>query len=216
MTIATANDHSVGRPRSRRGEPPWEIALLYPVQGQWTEAEYLALQDKTNLLLELSDGCIEVLSMPNPFHQWIVRFLFEALRAFTRGRLPGEVFFAPLPIRLWAGKYRDPDIVYLKPGRITNPQHQPQGADMAIEVVSTDGEDRERDLVTKCDEYARAGIAEYWVVDPQAFKITVLTLEGQTYRLYGEFGRGQTAASVLLPGFAVSVDAVFASGQGGV
>jgi len=48
-------------PSSREGEPPWEIAILFPLQRQWTEAEYLSLQKRTNLLVELSDGCIEVL-----------------------------------------------------------------------------------------------------------------------------------------------------------
>lgn len=34
-------------------------------------------------------------------------------------------------------------------------------------------------------------------------------LESEQYAEHGVFGRGQTAASVLLPSFAVSVDAVF-------
>jgi Uma2 family endonuclease len=217
MSTAIVDDYlRVARPPSRRGDPPWEIAMLYPAQGQWSEAEYLALQDRTNLLVELSDGCIEVLAMPNALHQRIVLFLLDVLRAFIRGRLVGEVLFAPLPIRLWAGKYRDPDIVYLAPGRITDPHRQPSGADLAVEVVSDDARDRERDLVTKRDEYARAGIAEYWIVDPQEHRITVLSLEGVTYRVHGEFTGGQTATSVLLSGFAVSVDAVFAAGQTGV
>ncbi|MEO8164765.1 MAG: Uma2 family endonuclease [Betaproteobacteria bacterium] len=214
MSTTTIDGRLIERPRSRLGDPPWEIAVLYPAQGQWTEAEYLALQNRTNLLVELSDGCIEVLPMPNPLHQRIVKFLFRVLEAFVLGLGSGEVLFAPLPVRLGPGKYRDPDIVYLKPGRVTDPRHQPQGADLAIEVVSADEEDRERDLVTKRDEYARAGISEYWIVDPREFKITVLTLDGQSYRMYGEFGGGQMATSVLLPGFGVLVDAVFASGQG--
>jgi Uma2 family endonuclease len=215
MSTVIADDRPLQRPRSRLGDPPWEIAILYPAQGQWTENEYLALQNRTNLLVELSEGCIEVLPMPNPFHQWIVRFLFEALRTFVRGRLPGEVLFAPLPIRLWPGKYRDPDVLYLKPGRIADPHQQPHGADLAIEVVSDEEEDRRRDLVIKRLEYAQAGIVEYWIVDPREHKVVVLALDGQGYRLHGDFGRGEVATSALLPGFTVSVDAVFAAGQGG-
>ena len=121
----------------------------------------------------------------------------------------GEVFFAPLPIRLWPGKFRDPDIVYLKPGRISDPHHQPQGADLVVEVVSEDDEDRRRDLETKRQEYAEAGIAEYWIVDPKERKITVLKLEGSAYRLHGEFGHGATVSSALLPHLsAPAVDAV--------
>lgn len=200
-------------PRSRPGDPAWEIAMLFPAQGHWSEEEYLALQRRTNLLVELSNACIEVLPMPSPLHQRIVKFLFRMLEAFVLASGTGEVLFAPLPVRLWSGKYRDPDIVYLRPGRITDPRQQPRGADLAMEVVSEDEADRQRDLVTKRDEFAQAGIAEYWIVDRQEHKITVLALEGQAYRVHGEFGRGSVATSRLLPGFTVPVDAVFAAGQ---
>lgn len=199
--------------RSRVGEPAWEIAVLFPPQGGWTETEYLALQKRSNQLVELSDGYIEVLPMPSPFHQRVVRFLFRLLEQFVLGAGCGEVLFAPLPIRLKPGKFRDPDIVYLRSGRIVDPHHQPHGADLAIEVVSDDEEDRQRDLETKRAEYAEAGIAEYWIVDPREHTILVLALAGSAYRVHGEFTRGATAASLLLSGFTVSVDAVFAAGE---
>ena len=82
-----------------------------------------------------------------------------------------------------------------------------EGADLVMEVVSDD--DRRRDLQTKRFEYARAGIPEYWIVDPQLEQVTVLVLaDGNRYRQHGCFQRGQRAASVLLAGFDVDVDAV--------
>jgi hypothetical protein len=50
------------RVTERTGEPTWEIAHLFPIQGDWTEAEYLALD--TNHLIEFSDGHLEFLPMP--------------------------------------------------------------------------------------------------------------------------------------------------------
>ena len=90
---------------------------------------------------------------------------------------------------------------------------QPEGADLVVEVVSEGEENRERDLVKKREEYAKAGISEYWIVDPQEKQITVLVLEGQTYREHGVFKPGTVATSFLLAGFSASVDAVFAAGQ---
>ena len=58
------------------GGPAWEIALLFPPQGEWSETEYLALD--TNHLVEFSDGCIEVLPMATIFHQRIVEYLFDS------------------------------------------------------------------------------------------------------------------------------------------
>jgi Uma2 family endonuclease len=198
-------------PISRLGEPVWEIAHLFPTQGNWSEPEYLALD--TNRLIEFSDGCLEVLPMPTPFHQLIVDFLVTLLKEFVAARAVGRVFYAPMPIRLWSGKYREPDVVFLKPGRIRDPHSQPQGADLVMEVLSEGEENRKRDLETKPAEYARAGVAEYWIVDPQERRITVLALEGTAYRTHGVFGLGEAATSVLLPGFSVSVDAAFAAGE---
>jgi hypothetical protein len=61
---------------------------------------------------------------------------------------------------------------------------------------------------------ARARIAECWIVDPLEHCITLLALDGLSYRVHGAFGRGATATAVLLPGFAVYVDATFAAGEG--
>lgn len=193
---------------SQRGEPAWEVALLFPPQGEWTESAYLALD--TNRLIELSDGCLEFLPMPTVFHQLIVNFLHRSLQAYVAAHASGFVLFAPLPVRLGPGKFREPDIVYVRRERVPNLRGQPQGADLAMEVVSEGAENRKRDLEIKRQEYAQAGISEYWIVDPQEQRITVLTLDGQSYRVHGEFVPGMQATSVLLPGLSVDVKAVFA------
>ena len=197
---------------SRPGEPAWQIALLFPEQGDWSENDYLALD--TGKLVEFEDGCIEVLPMPTLLHQAIVDYLHSLLKAFVAAQSLGRVFFAPIPVRLRAGKYREPDIFFLRPERISDMRTSPEGADLIVEVVSEGAENRKRDLEDKVRDYAEAGVSEYWIVDPELRRITVLTLEGVAYRLHGEFGPGQTATSVLLAGFAVDVNAVFAAGEG--
>lgn len=46
------------RSTSRKGEPLWAIAQLFPYQGYWSEDDYLDLN--TNHLVEFSDGYYEV------------------------------------------------------------------------------------------------------------------------------------------------------------
>jgi Uma2 family endonuclease len=172
-------------------EPAWEVALLFPAQGAWSEEDYLHLD--TNHLVEFSDGKIEVLPMPSDKHQSIVFFLSALLGAFAR-KIGGKVLFAPLRLRLWPDKIREPDLLFLADAG--DPRRQNAywtGADLVVEVVSPD--DPVRDLVTKRSEYAQAGIPEYWIVDPQAETITVLRLEDATYAEHGVFGRGETATS---------------------
>jgi Uma2 family endonuclease len=84
-----------------------------------------------------------------------------------------------------------------------------RGADLVMEIVKGDAEDRRRDMVVKRAEYARAGIAEYWIVDPQEEQITVLHLSGKRYVVHGQFSRGEAATSHLLAGFGVDVAAAF-------
>jgi Uma2 family endonuclease len=188
----------------RRGDPAWDIALLFPAQGEWSEEEYLALD--TNHLVEFSDGFIEVLPMPNILHQLLVKYLHGRLEAFVQSRALGLALFAPLSVRLWPGKFREPDLIYLRPGRVKDRRGQPEGADLVMEIVSEGDENRERDLVIKRAEYAKAGIAEYWIVDPETRRVVVLTLEGDIYREHGSFCPGQHATSPLLQGFEIDVD----------
>jgi Uma2 family endonuclease len=196
---------------SRVGDLVWELAALYPPQGEWSEEEYLGLD--TNHLIEFSDGRLEFLPMPTPFHQLIVDFLHSLLKAFVAERRLGHVFFAPLPVRLRVGKYREPDVVFVKPARLKTLRGQPRGADLVMEVLSEGEENRKRDLQIKRKEYAAARISEYWIVDPEERTITVLTLAGKRYRVHGKFSEGAEATSGLLKGFRVPVAEVFAVGS---
>jgi Uma2 family endonuclease len=195
-------------PHPKRGEPAWDLALMYPLQGDWSVEDYLRLD--TGMLVEYNDGFIRVLPMPNMLHQWIVQFLFRVLDDYVKSRGLGEVFLAPLPIELPRQRYREPDVTFVRPERIERMKGQPRGADLVIEVVSEGRENRQRDYVEKRAEYAAAGIAEYWIVDPEERKLTVLVLDGDRYREGGVFHAGDTAASVALPGLTVPVCDVFA------
>jgi Uma2 family endonuclease len=190
--------------------PTWEIAHLFPDQGQWTEEEYLGLD--TNRLVEFSKGVLEFPPMPTTSHQLIVVYLYGLLASFVKANNLGVALLAALPIKLWRGKFREPDVVFMAREHMDRMFEQFwQGADLVMEVVSGGKKDRRRDLVEKPVEYARAKIGEYWIVDPQAELINVLRLRGKKYAVHGEFGPGTMATSALLPGFSVDVSAVFAA-----
>jgi Uma2 family endonuclease len=182
---------------------PEAILDWLPDQGYWSDEDYLMLSKRTNRLVELTDGFIEELPVPTDKHQAIADFLFSLLKIFV-GRA-GRVRYAPLRLRIRPRKFREPDILLLLDAR--DPRRSDKfwsGADLVVEVVSPDKP--ERDRVEKRLDYAEGGIPEYWIVDPAAETITVLHLEGNAYTEHGIFARGETATSVLLPGFAVSVD----------
>lgn len=204
----------VPQPDSDHGEWAWQIATLYPQQGRWTEEEYLSLTDSLNRFIEFTDGRLEFLAMPTLEHQRIVRFLFRVLDSFTETHRLGEVLFAVLRVYIREGKYREPDIVFkLAENYSKNEGRYYQGSDLVVEVVSDDDESRERDYETKVKDYAEAGIPEYWIVDPQEQKITVLALDGDKYAEHCIARPGDSADSRLLKGFAVNAAAVFEAGK---
>jgi Uma2 family endonuclease len=201
-------------PPAQSGGPAWDIARLFPRQGDWTEDDYLALD--TNRLVELTDGCVEVLPLATPFHQLIVFYLAKVLDAFVRSRRLGLAIIAPSPIRLMPGKMREPDVFFIAANRVSSTRQPFEEISLAIEVVSDGEESRRRDLVTKRAEYAQASIPEYWIVDPAVQTITVLQLPpGEShYVVFGEFGVSTRASSCLLPEFSVDVGETFAAGEG--
>jgi Uma2 family endonuclease len=194
--------------------PAWEIAQLFPDQGDLGEADYLRLTDSSRRLVEFTDGRIEVLPMPTEEHQAIVFFLTTLLKAFIAQKKLGWAVALPFRVRIADSRFREPDILFLSE---KNSSHRDNRfwthADLVVEVVSED--DRQRDLIQKRRDYAAAGIAEYWIVDPRNQSITVLQLKRGKYLVHSEATRTGTVRSALLKGFTADVAEVFAAGRNG-
>jgi Uma2 family endonuclease len=189
-------------------EPAWDVARLFPPQGGWSEEEYLGLPG--NHLTEFDHGRIEVLDMPSELHQQLVAYLYRTLLDLLSASKLGTVLFAPFPIKLWEGKIREPDLVFMRrehAGR-RHEKHW-RGADLVMEVMSPD--DPRRDSEIKKREYAMAGIPEYWLIDPVGRTVTVFFLDefADRYSVHGVFQSGSEASSPNLPGFVVDVQDLF-------
>jgi Uma2 family endonuclease len=188
----------------------WEVATLFPAQGEWTESAYLDLTDGTNKRVELTDRRLEFLPMPTEVHQALIRFLFFALYQFVDRDKLGEVYDSGLRVRLLEGNIRQPDIVFLHKDHFHLRHNRVwDGADLVMEVVSDDIKDRKRDYEEKLADYAAANIAEYWIADPETRTLLIHELVAGKYQVQGEHKSG-IASSVFLPGFAIDVTKLFA------
>jgi len=195
-------------------EPAWEIARLFPPQGHWSEASYLSFTESLNQLVELVDGCVEVLEMPTKSHQTMVQYLLNALVTFLASGRLGDAISAPYRVRLRDQTFREPDIVvYLTENLGRFGERYGEGADLVVEVVSGDAASRNRDYQDKRRDYAEARIPEFWIVDPAERRILVLSLDGDAYAVSGESVLGDEAESKLLNGFRVSVAGVLQAGD---
>ena len=198
---------------SSNGEPTWEAAYLLPEQGNWTEEDFLKFH--TNRMAELVDGRLEILPMPTWLHQLILELLFDTVRDHIRqSRRGGKILMAPLPTRLFARTIREPDLLYLKEENLPKDvRGYPDKIDLAIEIVSSGEDARKRDYIDKRADYAKAGVAEYWIVDPDELRVTVLTLVGAEYQIAQECRPGDIARSILLSGLELPVNQIWALGK---
>ncbi|MCC6792702.1 MAG: Uma2 family endonuclease [Thermomicrobiales bacterium] len=125
---------------------------------------------------ELLGGEIFVTASPSKKHVWLVNLLTFELTAQLRGRNLGQVFAGPVDVRLTPHDVVVPDIVFIRQERLhIFGERCIEGApDLIVEVLSPST--RSRDLTIKMQLYARTGVQEYWLVDPDLSTITVYVL----------------------------------------
>jgi Uma2 family endonuclease len=198
---------------SQEPEYAWEVATLYPEQGEWSEEEYLSLTDQSRRRIEFTDGRLEFLPMPTEVHEAIVQFLLFAVLNFVEKNKLGKVYSNGIRLRIRPRKIRLPDIIFLHKNHFHARHNRVwDGADLVMEAVSDDPKDQKRDY-EKLADYAEAKVAEYWIVDPQQQQIIIHRLDGDHYVVHGTFCRGQQASSILLAGFAVDVTSLLAAAE---
>ncbi len=198
-------------PLSSEPDYAWEVATLFPEQGEWSEEEYLELTDHSNRRIEFTEGRLEFLAMPTEVHEALIQFLFFALHSFVQQSQLGKVYSNGIRLRIRPRKIRLPDVIFLHKDHFHARHNRVwDGADVVMEVVSDDPKDRRRDYEQKLIDYADAKVAEYWIVDFERKAVIVRHLDGERYAICGEFTQGQQATSVSLNGFAVDVTALFA------
>ena len=156
---------------------------------------------------ELARGILEVTQVPNDPHGFIVWNLLSALVLYNQAR-PGVILRAgeASGFRLWLPAMlsgRNPDVAVVLQGTPKDRRGRRPPAFVA-EVVSPGAEAHERDYVTKREEYLRFGCLEYWILDLEQRRVTVLIRDGDTWAEQ-VFTNGQVATGLALPGFAVPV-----------
>jgi len=185
-----------------------ERAAAAPATRRYTYAELAAEMPETNQPCELWDGELIMSPAPSFYHQEVTaRFCRQLYDWVTRHKL-GKVVPGPIDMVLSPHRVTQPDVAFISQGRldiITRTINGP--VDLAAEVISLGN--RNRDRIEKRDLYEQYGVREFWLIDPEAQTVEVLSLENGRYELFLRCTNGQTAASKLLPGFEVLVTPLF-------
>lgn len=153
---------------------------------------------------ELIDGDIFMSPAPRVPHQDVVGNVYTLLRRHASEGILGRVFVAPLDVHLPTGDIVQPDVLFVAALNSGIIQDWVRGTpDLVVQVLSP--ENRERDLIIKRGLYATNGVREYWIIDPSAKAVEVLTLRGAQYEPLGYFQNEDVLVSLVLPALKVKV-----------
>lgn len=171
-----------------------------------TYEDYAKLPDDGNRY-ELVDGRLELMSpSPNRSHQMLVSRLMGMLIQSCGSDY--EIIPAPVDVVISETEVRQPDLVaihlnrmhiYKRQGNIVEPP------DLVVEILSLSS--LRRDKVDKHDSYAKFGVPEYWLVNPDDESVEKhVLLSEHTYTLMDVYTGHETVQSQTLKCVSYTVD----------
>ena len=174
-----------------------------------TYDDFLKLPDDGNRY-EVIGGELLVNPAPRRDHQEVVANLDWVLQRFLRASGIGRAYTHPVDVWLGPNDIVEPDIVAIRESRLDS--YRPEGVvreppDLVVEVLSPST--RGTDQVRKMALYAKSGVPEYWIADPDRRSLTIHVLEDGQY-CPAEPDENGKIASRMLEGLRVDPIEVFA------
>jgi len=198
------------------------VALIHPlretedfgmaarIEPLLTVADLDACPDDNNRY-ELIEGELFVSRAPGIPHQRVLNNLQFALGTYLKDNPIGRIVPGPGAI------FSDydaviPDLVFVLNERwdqVVTGEKFTGALDLVIEIISAGAENRRRDLLVKRQLYAKYGVAEYWIVDPENRLVEVYRLGDNRLESAGTLRNRDEITTSLLPGLRISVNSVF-------
>ena len=186
-----------------------EIVAAKPQPKRYTLEDFLAIPEGYPRY-EFWDGELIEMVSPTSRHQIISANLFRLLDAHCQTRDLGIVLTAPLDVTLSRRYIFQPDLLFIAKARAAKliGERITGAPDLVVEILSP--ATSARDLNQKRKLYARHGVQEYWIVDPDDQTIEVQRLQGKVLSTLGIYEKGQKLTSPTFKGLSVDIGRVFA------
>ena len=155
---------------------------------------------------ELIDGEIIVMAAKRPPHSAITKRTADYLRELLAGLADIRV---QEPIHLNSHSEPEPDIAVVAINQRDYVDHHPTPSEifLLIEVAETT---LSHDCKRKATAYAKAKIADYWVIDVKNEQVFVFQAPGaKTYQQEAVFGKGENLVAIAFPEILLSVTRFF-------
>ena len=183
-------------------------------KARYTFADCLTWDEHERV--ELIDGEVFLMAPPSRVHQEIVTELIRQLANFLEGKRC-RVYPAPFAVRLFERDGDKPDDVdtMVEPDitvvcdKNKLDDHGCKGApDLVVEILSPST--RRYDRLVKLELYQRAGVREYWIINPEDQTVQVMLQDGNgSLRLHEDYGREDIAKVNALDGCFIELCRVF-------
>ena len=124
------------------------------------------LENYAHNFYELEAGSLVNMSPIHEDHDQLSRYLAHLFDAYFELRPIGKIRQAPFVMKISDQAGREPDLQIILNANTSNltPTYMGSAADIVIEIVSP--ESVARDHGQKFEEYEKAGVQEYWILDP--------------------------------------------------
>lgn len=172
-------------------------------------SEYL-LRPYDRKRTELIDGIIIEMAEASPLHVLIIKLLQRLLDEHLLATASEMETYSGCGIEIprvdRGSNTRTPDLVVCSQSQFEDMLGLTkaiflQGNPPAIAIEVSSPSNTKTDTEDKRVEYALAGVAEYWIVNPVGGYVLMLSLVDQTYAEIGIFREGEAIQSKLLPDF---------------
>ena len=174
---------------------------------RYTYDDYARLPDDRRY--EVIDGELYLTPAPTPYHQIVKGRIERLLQDHVEEAKLGMVLDAPCDVVLSQFDVLQPDIFFISTGRLAviGEKYISDAPDLVVEVLSPGT--RKRDRFIKSKRYARFGVREMWIADPQKKTIEVFVNAEGGFRREALHAGDEVLRSPLLPGLEVPLARVF-------
>jgi len=151
-------------------------------QGDYTLDDYYAIPDERRV--ELIDGVIYDMGAPTYRHQAMLGELYLQFRAcIDKHRGSCRVVLSPCDVQLDNDNKTmvQPDLFIICRNFDINMKHFTGAPDLVVEIISPST--RSKDMLLKSYKYGKAGVREYWLVDPEEEEVIVYDFTGRDMKL---------------------------------
>ena len=185
-----------------------EIREAMPAyKKSYTYEDYLTWDD--NIRWELIDGVPYMMAGPNTAHQEILSNLHYLLKHYLRGK-HCKIYTAAFDVRLNADTLDNsvvqPDIMIVCDHSKIDKTGIRGVPDMVVEILSPST--AKYDKTTKYESYQKAGVREFWIIDPKTKSLAVNILSNGKYTTH-PYTEKDTVSVHVINGCDISLSEVF-------